>query len=165
MSEEWSRADKINLSIVLTACLAIALPYGLQLLRFIQRPQAAIIAPVSGVRVLNNTFGANGTARNIPADSELWLVVKSGVEGRWYPWGPLSVSGGRWAVPPDRICPGYGPQYLQVFKVTDTETGDLFAFIRGSQSLQRQGINSLPPGAVLEASTRVIVGEDSRKFC
>lgn len=165
MAEKWSRADKINLWIALIACVGIAVPYGKAIDRHFRRPQATITSPSPDEVMPNNTFGAAGTARNIPQGSDLWIVVRSGDEGRWYPDGRIIVRGNKWTYARWQLCTGYGVQYLQVFLVTFSAEKDLFSFIRSSARQQEKGVNSMPPGARLEYSRRIKVRPSRRKFC
>ncbi len=167
-ASRWSRSDKIAMfTAVLGAVLAVValLPYGISIYHGMNRPKSAISLPVSGTRERTNIFGAAGTAQNIPPSSDLWLVVRGGVRGTWYPYNRLPVSDGRWRVPARRLCPGAGPQDIEVYLVPDTDETELFDFIHSTAARQSKGISSLPPGSVLEAVSSVDVAAKGEPSC
>jgi len=87
--DTWTRADKINgIGILITflgLIIGIGIPFVQHWLHYLGRPQVSIIWPANNEKMAYNTFGANGTAKNIPDNSDLWLFLRSGIEGRWYP--------------------------------------------------------------------------------
>jgi hypothetical protein len=125
------------------------------------RPQVTIQYPSAGMHMPNNTFGARGTEQHIPLSSDLWLVVRSGVEGRWYPVINLTISNGKWSINSDWICPASGLQDIQVYLVPNTDEEALFNYVKGG----KHGISSLPPGAVLEATHAVNIASKSPANC
>jgi hypothetical protein len=143
--DKWSRADKVSFFAAVVACLVAAVPYAVQGFRYLERPRVTIISPKNGARENANTLGVNGTAQNIPQSSDSWLVVRAGVEGRWYPFERVRLAGDRWAVKKDRICPGSGPQDIEIFLLPDTDEGQLFAYARESPQQRKVGINSMLP--------------------
>lgn len=164
----WSRSDKISCIAAVVSFMALVIsaiqPIS-SLADYILRPQVGIQYPSDGMRMANNTFNAHGTEERIPSSSDLWLVVRSGVEGRWYPVTRLSVSSGQWSIGDDVICPGSGLQDIQIYLVPDTGEEELFAYVRGSKSRQSLGMDSMPPGAVLEATHAVNVAPNSSDGC
>jgi hypothetical protein len=166
--DKWARSDKISLCAVIAATLAFlvsAMQPVQSAVRHFTRPRASIIFPQDGARLPDNTFGAWGTSGNIPASSDLWLVIRSGIEGRYYPAINLTLaSNGTWGIQSNRMCPATGLQDVQVYLVPNTDENDLFAYIRSSAAKTGTGINSMPADAVLEASSGVVVG-NSRPSC
>jgi hypothetical protein len=164
----WTRSEQISLvaaAISLAALLVAAIQPVTSWINYLSRPKVNIQYPSDGMQAANNTFGAHGTAQDIPPSSDLWLVVRSGVEGRWYPVTHLTVSGGRWSIGRDGICPASGLQDIQIYLVPDTDEGGLFGYVRASKSQQALGMNSMPPGAVLEATHAVNVDSNSPTTC
>jgi hypothetical protein len=159
--DKWSQADKINgvgvLIAVLGLLLGVGLPGVLHLVSYLNRAQASIIQPVDNARVPDNTFGAHGSADNIPPDYDLWLILRSGVEGRWYPVQLLHVVKGIWQVGEEQMCPTPGLQELIIYMVPDSEEGQLFAYQRSAASKSGQGIDSIPPDSVVKATAYVQV--------
>jgi hypothetical protein len=167
-SKKWARSDKLSLVAVIAAsvaCLVSAIKPAQSVMHYLARPRVTIGYPLPGSDMPNNTFGAWGKASNIPASSELWLVVRSGVEGRYYPVDNLAIVNGTWSIRSNRICPGAGLQDIQVYLVPGTGGNALFDYIRGSAANQGTGINSVPPQAVLEATSNVEVAGSSEKSC
>jgi hypothetical protein len=164
--ERWSRADKINrwiaVSAVIAALIALA-PWAKNVYDWVQRPRAAISSPFNGEHVRTNTFGVAGTAANVPADADLWLVVRSGVEGRWYPIGRFLVTNGKWTSGVHDLCPG--PHDIEVFLVPDNGGAQFFTYVGSKAQHQGVGIDSIPPTAVLEGTSQIIVPGPSKPGC
>ncbi len=49
------------------------------------RPTATIVGPRDGETIIGEFTDSHGTARNVPVDHDVWLVMRPWVEGRWYP--------------------------------------------------------------------------------
>lgn len=163
----WNRADRINLFIALTAAVAALcalVPEVLQLRDYIFRPRVTIIAPLSHSTAASNLLTSKGIAKHIPESSDLWFVVRSGIEGRWYPVTRISLtSGGGWRV--SDICTSPGPRDLEVFLVSDTDEAQLFMYLRQAHRLHFPGIDSMPPGSALQAISYVQIPPHARKAC
>jgi hypothetical protein len=165
---KWKRSDRLSLAAVIAAsaaCVIAAIQPGAALWHWLHKAGVSITYPANDESMPNNTFGAWGTAANIPPSSDLWLIVRSGVEGRYYPTHNLQVVRGHWAIGAGKICPGAGPQDIQVYLVPNTDENDLFAYIRGGARTRNGGMNSVPADAVLEASHQVQVAGTSAKYC
>jgi hypothetical protein len=163
--EKWSRADKINFFVAAFAVITTMVPPGVHALNYLQRPRAAITSPFPGEHVPNNTFGVTGTATSIPANDDLWLVVRAGIQGRWYPIRRVLVTDGKWAVGPNKLCPQPGPHDIEIFLVPNNGGGQFFAYVGSKAQSEGLGIDSIPPTAVLEAVSQVIVPAHARLIC
>jgi hypothetical protein len=168
--KQWSKADKINGAGTLVAILGliggVVVPNLWHLYNYWQRPQASIEWPAKTTQVADNTFGARGTASHIPADSDLWLIVRSDGDGRWYPTQlPLAIADGSWRVAADMICPAPGPQELVVYMIPDSEENELFAYLKSKSGKNGLGINSVPVGSVVKAAVTVDVPKTNRVYC
>ena len=154
---KWARSDKISLCAVIAATLAFlvaAIQPVESVVHHFTRSQVTITFPAAGTHLPDNTFGAWGTAADIPASSDLWLVMRSGVESRYYPTINLTLgSDGKWSIRRDVMCPAPGLQDVQIYLVPNTDENDLFDYVRSSASKTGAGINSMPADAVLEASS------------
>jgi hypothetical protein len=113
----------------------------------------------------DNTFGAHGTASYISADSDLWLIVRSDGDGRWYPTERLQISNGSWNVPKNQICPAPGYQELVIYSIPDSEEGPLFTYLNSKAGREGLGINNVPIGSVLMASATVNVARSKLEAC
>lgn len=157
----WSRSDKISIAAIIIALLGaaggIGTPYLVSWVKHFNNPQVTIITPANGAKEADNGFGARGTASNIPAGSDLWLIVRAGVAGIWYPFNKLSIDNDQWYVKRHSICTGAGPQDIEIFLVPYASDDQLVTFVNSSEQIQKLGINSLPPGATLEAASDVLV--------
>jgi hypothetical protein len=165
---KWTKADKMNGAGVLVAILGLVggvlVPNLWHLHNYLNRPQASISWPNEQAKIPNNAFGAQGTAHHIPTDSDLWLIVRSGIEGRWYPDERLTVTDGSWQVPKNMICPASGPQELVIYLVPDSAEGSLFAYKR-SAAQKGLGMNSVPIGSTVMALVTVHVANSKRTGC
>ncbi len=91
---------------------------------------------------------------------DLWLVVKSGVEGKYYPLESLHVEDNGWNVPERKICTALGSQIIQLYLVPKTADGSLYTYaLDGSQHLV--GIGAMPTGSVREAQAQINVSGSS----
>jgi hypothetical protein len=163
--QDWSRPDKINLGILIVAFVVLVLPYLQHWVSSQWRPQASILSPANNARIADNTFGANGSAKYIPDNSDLWLIVRSGIQGRWYPIQRLRVVNGSWQVGRKRICPTPGPQQLELFLVPDSEDEQLFNYQSSSVQLHSEGITSVPPDSTVEAISNIEVLKTTSSSC
>jgi hypothetical protein len=162
--DKWSHADKISLFtalIALLAALAALAPYVADGIHYLGRSRVTIDSPKNGTTEGDNAFGAEGTASSIPSDSDLWIVVRAEVEGLWYPAGRLVLVAGHWVVHAKLLCPATGPQEIEVYMIPDTSEAGLFAYVNGPDFGTSTGVNSLPPGAILEATSDVQVNGTS----
>jgi hypothetical protein len=141
----------------LAAVLAVPLYHFIKLHLDPPQIQATISSPLTSTKEPDNLFGANGFAQNIPSNMELWLVVKSGVEGRYYPLEPLQIDNdGGWNIPNAKICPALGSQIIQLYLVPKAAEGSLSTYaLDGTKHLA--GIRSMPTGSVREAQSSVTV--------
>lgn len=160
--QPWSRADKINRWIAVLALMAaiIALaPYVQHGIAWLRRPSATITTPTNGsIFYTNHKRGAGGIARHIPLNSDLWLVLRSGVEGRWYPVARISIHNGPWTVQSKFITPAVGPQELALILVPITDDAQFIDYVdRKYQTGADPGISSLPPLGVLETICQINV--------
>lgn len=167
---KWDRADKINGIGVLVALLGliagVGIPNLLHWLSYLNRPQVIITWPGNNSKVANNTFDASGTAKNIPPNADLWLVVKPALEGRWYPVERLPVINDKWNTGKSQICPAPGLQELVIYMVPGPEEGQLWAYEKSILSTHKSvGINSAPPNSVVEATTFVRVPKSAKPYC
>lgn len=128
-------------------------------------PEVTIISPPNGARLPDNTFGASGTAKNIPTADSLWLVIKAPNYYRWYPVIRIKTAGDTWVVGPNRICPAGGRQNIRVFLVPNSAAGQLSAYVTHRSSQHDPGIRSMPSSAVSEAVSHLHVNFHSRKSC
>lgn len=167
--KRWSTADRINGVAALIAILGliagVAVPDLGHLISYLKRPQASFSWPHNNGDMPNNTFAATGTAKNIPADSQLWLVIVPTVQGKWYPVGYLHIVSNSWHVPPREICPAPGLQELVIYSVPDSEAGSLYSYESSKAEVQGVGINSMPLGSTVMATAQVTIPAHVRPFC
>ena len=149
----------LTIAIISSLAAAFAIPVYNFVKLHLHPPQiqATISSPIPSTKEYDNLFGANGFAQNIPSNMELWLVVKSGVEDKYYPLEPLVIDNdGGWNIPNAKICPALGSQVIQVYLVPKAEEGSLSTYsLDGTNHLA--GIPSMPTGSVREAQSRVTV--------
>jgi hypothetical protein len=165
-SKQWSTADKINGVGVLVAILGLTIPLVWHLYTSSQQPRVSVKWPNDDVNMTDNTFGSYGTAAHIPAGSDLWLIVRSGGDGRWYPTKrPLQVHNGSWQIRRGTICPAAGSQELVIYMIPEAEEGSLFAYINSKAGWNELGMNSVPVDSKVMASATVNVAKDKHVWC
>ena len=162
-SRKWDKADKVNGAGVLIALiglvLGVGLPDVLHGIAYLRRPQASITWPANYDKMKNDTFNAYGTASNIPAGSDLWLMVRPILEVRWYPVQRLRIVNGRWYVPKRLICPASGLQELMIYEIPDSEESQLLTYqgAGNPQVIKGTGLDRVPPDSVVKAAVTVQV--------
>jgi hypothetical protein len=167
---KWDRADKINGIGVLIALLGliagVGVPNIVRWVSYLHRPQVSIRWPGNNDKLVNNTFGANGTAEAIPSDADLWLMVKPALEGRWYPVERLPITNDKWNISRRQICPASGLQELVIYMVPGSDEGPLWNYEKNIKTTQKSvGINSVPLDSVVEATSLVQVPANTRPYC
>lgn len=149
----WTRADRLNAIGVAVALTVAVVPLCVKLVNKLNRAEAGFSLPLPG-KVATRAFPAHGSASNIPASSDLWIVLRSGVEGRWYPVERLNVTHGQWHVDAGTICPTAGLQELWLVLVSDTDSGQLLDYVRKYNTPPAAphppGVSSLPPNHLLK---------------
>ena len=156
MKQSWSRADRINGVTAILALVVALTPVATHFWRSLHSVHATITTPATGsVFHASEDHGATGTAHNKPSDEDLWLVKRSGIEGRWYPVGRLLVkSDGSWTVP--ALSPALGQQELYVILVPITEDAQFIDYVNNLANSD-PGISSLPPASMVEAVSSINV--------
>ena len=155
----WSRADKINGVAALVALVVAVQPYAHAAWNHFAGPQATITAPADGSTEQNQDFGASGTAKHISRDDDLWLVIRSGIEGRWYPVTRIIPgSDGGWVVPRQVIQPAKGRQEIQVIRLSISDEAQFIDYVnRRASNRSDPGLSTIPSVHKLEAVARIIV--------
>lgn len=128
-------------------------------------PEIMISYPRNDAHLPNNTFGATGIARDIPAGTYLWLVLKPSNYRRWYPVSAITVVNSTWAIGANTICPAGGLQNLEVFLVPKIAQSQLLAYVSHRTSQHDPGIGNMPTLASRGAVSHVHVKYDAKKFC
>jgi hypothetical protein len=158
----WSRADKINRWIAVLALVAafIALvPYVQHGVDWLRRSSATFTPPTDcSTFSISHNQGATGVARNIPINSDLWLALRAGAEGRWYPVAWIPSRNGPWTVPPQYVTPALGRQELALIIVPVTDDAQFIDYVKlKHQTGADPGISSLPPLAELKTICQIEV--------
>jgi hypothetical protein len=159
VSAGWSRADKINGLTAVIALLVAVQPYAYDAWNHFAGPRATITGPVDGSTEPNQDFGASGTAKHIPRDDDLWLVTRSGIEGRWYPVTRIVPDAeGKWVVPKNVIQPAKGFQEIEVIRLSISDGAQFIDYVnRRTTNGSDPGVSSIPSIYELEAVARITV--------
>jgi hypothetical protein len=160
VKQQWSRADRISLATAILALVVAVAPVAIHFWEILHSVHATITTPTTGsIYHANKDPGATGTARNKPSDEDLWVVKRSGIEGRWYPAERLHIkSDGTWTTGPLR--PGLGEQEFYVILVPITEDAQFIDYVNNlvhSNYKSDPGVSSLPPDSKVEAVSSVTV--------
>ena len=156
-ANRWSRSDIISAFAALVAVAALVLPYAIHWWQSRERPKVTIVTPSNNTTVANNTFSVSGTAQHIPQGDDLWLIVRGGIQGRWFPAQLITVSDSRWVIRKDMVCPAWGVQDLVIFMIPINNDQQLFAYKIHRRQERGKSIASLPPSAVVEATATIQV--------
>jgi hypothetical protein len=120
----------------------------------------SISNPIPNASLIGPDHTALGTAKNIPADNDLWLVVRTEDVGQWYPVGRISVNpDGSWST--DFSLGDPGPNNAGVFEIYVYLVGSQYSGIIADDENKiekngyRQGLSSMPAGPTLTASVVV----------
>ena len=144
----WTRADKINAIIAVTA-LAVALaPIGHVIYNVLTAPSVTI----SNVRTFYNTqasectttFNASVRASNIPDDQSLWLVAL-GNNGLWFPAENIDTNFPQpWPVYAGTTTNASIYEYV-VIMLSSSDDGTFVNYVNHPHDVD-PGLSSLPPG-------------------
>ena len=146
-----NRSDWIAAGALLVAAFAVAFPLVREAWDNSQKPSVTIDAP-SPRKTIKSPFGANGTWSHVSASDDLWLIVRSGIEGRWYPVGRLpKLPDHTWKTAGNAIQPALGAQQIEIFRVPETADATLINYINGRAD---PGLSGLP------AEAERLAGED-----
>jgi len=150
--------NKITLFVGLAALIVGLIPYAIDIERHFTGPHASISEPASGSIQPNNMFSAYGTASNIPSGDDLWLVVRSGVEARWYPSTRLVPLNGDWIVGGGINRPSAGPQVLELILLPDSREGTFVNYVNALRLHDlNPGMSQLPSGYTVLYSAQIVV--------
>jgi hypothetical protein len=161
VSGYWTRAEKISATSAAIAVIALgiaATPSVSDVVKHFTGPRATIAMPAEGSTQPGN-LGATGTATNIPRDDDLWLVIRSGIEGRWYPVSRIvPQANGVWTIPRDVIQPAKGFQEIEVIMLSDSDEAQFIDYVNQRISTGADpGLSSIPSVYSLEAVVRITV--------
>jgi hypothetical protein len=142
---KWSRADRIAVITAVAALITALAPYPPRIVHYIwQTPSAAIknitTAMVGTGKQCKMQFMANGVADHIPANEDLWLIVRS-YEGLWYPVARLKSNPWR-TRGTAAITPTDLPANIDIILLSNTRDG---SFIKNASQRREQGYSNLPP--------------------
>ncbi len=152
------RTNVIGTTISIIALLVASLPYLSDVVKHFTGPRAAITMPADGSTQPSN-FGATITAANIPHDHDLWLVIRSGIEGRWYPIRRIvPPASGVSTIPRGVIRPAKGFQEIEVMMLSDSDEGQFIDYVNRREATGIDpGLSTIPSVYSLEAVTRITV--------
>lgn len=160
----WVRGDKIALLgviVTLIGVVAAVSPGIYHALSGPDGPAATINSPKNGP-VSTNAFGVTGTAAGLPADSQLWIFLQPALNSRWYPEQRVTVTDGRWSLPPYKLCPKGGKAQVDAIAIPDSAVGTVNRYIATARQKGYPGLAQLPGGAApLAAVTVTVPGHDS----
>jgi hypothetical protein len=158
VSVNWSRADKISAAIGVIALGTAVAPYVSDVVKHFTAPRATITVPADG-STQPSDLGACGTSTNIPRDDDLWLVTRSGIEGRWYPVTRIvPQANGNWTVPRNVIQPATGFQEIEVLMLSDSDEAQFIDYANRREATGADpGLSNIPSVHSLEAVARITV--------
>jgi len=154
--QPWTRPDKINLTGVIIALLALMVPGAYHAYQqHFQKPRATIDVPKNGQIFATNQIAVKGAAAHVPADFDLWLSA-SGPSDEVYPIAELQVSAGQWGVTEKQACFRIGPgsQRIDVWISPDTNDGAFVAYMQKNNSF---GFSSVPAGFMKLSQVNIYV--------
>ncbi len=153
----WTRPDKINFVIAVAAVVTAIgglLPAANDFLDKRNAPSAAFVEPDNNERISGRTTEASGTAKNVDRDESLWLVLRTSVDGYWYPSQRLTIQqDGEWKTKSEEplVLADLGEYEAYLYLATDSANASLAAYLRKAPSIQKKTgkwpwMNSLPEG-------------------
>jgi hypothetical protein len=152
------RTNVIGTTISIIALFIASLPYLSDAVEHFTGPRAAITTPADGSTPPSD-FGATITAANIPRDDDLWLVIRSGIEGRWYPVRRIvPPANGVWTIPRGVIRPAKGLQEIEVMMLSDSDEAQFIDYVNRREATGNDpGLSTIPSIYSLKAVTRITV--------
>jgi hypothetical protein len=144
------RSDKKATVALLVAIVALVAPWGQSAWVHFHEASASIIVSIPGLKTsprmtVRSPFDVHGEWNNITPAEDMWLMVRSGNEGRWYPVERLQKdANGKWATTGKAIQPAIGLQEIEILQVPVTADGTLIDYIKNLQKRGDPGLNSPP---------------------
>ncbi|MFI0421809.1 hypothetical protein [Spongiactinospora sp. 9N601] len=159
----WARTDKIAaFAIVISAVITLGIWLADRQGRSVP-PSGTITNIADELKVREEALFVEGKAGDIPVGSEVWLVIRAGLERRWYPVmmtrpGP----DGSWRSDDDASDPQNvrlvtnGPYYIQIYCANMSAIAEFQQYkAKAIKSNKYPGMDKLPRGAKLLDEKRV----------
>jgi hypothetical protein len=151
----WYRCTSAR-SLAACAALVSVMPFGSHEWQKWYAPSVVIRAP-SAHEVVKAQFDAQGYSKHVSNSEDLWLIVRSGIEGRWYPVCRLQkLSGHAWKTTDNAIQPALGWQQIYVFEIPETADAVLIDYVN-HEIKPGNGLSGLPSEARRLASEDLTV--------
>jgi hypothetical protein len=157
MASKWSRADTISAAAMVIALVALIGPWLGHIIDVQYEPDATIVrVTISNDSCVNIQgglshigFNTTGTASNIPAGEDLWLLVRS-VEGPWYPLTRINTSIEPWNEQTEINTKDANFTNIEVIMLTAAEDGQLINYMTHPHTNKQHAnvtISSPPSGS------------------
>lgn len=112
---------------------------------------ATFVQPTSGQAVHGETVPTQVTVENLGNDEDVWLVLRAGEQGRWYPIVRIQPDGsGAWMASDGEVVLGTtGTYQLLLYGVRPPEAGAMQEYVESAEANGHPGLTSLPVGVRL----------------
>jgi hypothetical protein len=153
----WTRPDKINFVIAVAAVVTAVgalWPAANDFLDKRNAPSATFVEPGNNERISGRTTEASGSAENIDRPESLWLVLRTSVDGYWYPSQRLTIQqDGEWKTRSEEplVLAGLGEYEVYLYLATDSANASLVTYLKKAPGIQKRTgkwpwLYSLPEG-------------------
>jgi hypothetical protein len=157
----WVRADKIaaiSLAVAAIALVLSGIPIATAAWERFHAPSISIETPGEDEQISVQASAVTGFMANIPEDRDVWLLVRSSSEGRWYPIQTVEPQpDGSWQSEADALqLTDPGAYTLYAYLADFTASAEMKSYLTEAQaSGVYPGLPSPPEGTTLEDVKRI----------
>ena len=144
----WSRSDIIS-TVALGVAIVAVVPTVIDGIAYFNRTRGQITTPSEGQHVNGRGLAVEGRLWNVPSDSDVWLLVRTG-RGSWYPIARCQPArDGRFAFQPGSVQLGdTGVFQLSLYLIGAAKAAAFQDYIQSGKGADADdpGMSSLPDG-------------------
>lgn len=143
-SSRWTRTDRISLGALIIALLALLGSFGPGAADYLWGSKAYIENLSDGDVVVSSDISVEVRITN-PRDMDYWLILKTGVEGKWYPQARI-ISDDNGKSPSIPVHLGSTGSFQISVYATDPSQGESLYEYFARPADGRTGLTGLPEG-------------------
>lgn len=149
-----------SLAISAVALAISAIQPARDIISTINQVSVKITSPTPNQTLIGENYTVVGTAKDVPSDSDLWMVVRTEYDGDWYPVNRITINpDDSWTDDVDLGGDGPGSAgiyEIYVYLVGSQYTGALAADVKQIEKASYEhGVPNMPAGPLLLQSVVV----------
>lgn len=147
----WQRSDWLSLAAVAVSLIALLIPPITSQIESARAPKASISGIEEEQKLSRSDYQVEVSYENKDDDADVWLVLRTGIEGKWYPLRRVLPSEGDLntgvSEPLDVFLATTGPYQLSVYYTTPSQ-GLAFQEYLAQPAADQTGMFGIPEGIV-----------------